>query len=452
MDKDKKMIEEKLDIEDLVINETDEIGDIGTKSVKNKLSKKRIIFAALLGTMLALVMSLAIALVAMRSSGKRKIYQANEDSSINFDKNNDEQEPDIEIDLDNMGQVSGIEGESESKSAASGEAETFTLTENDNSTELHVNNGNVIQQGQDGMDVEMSEERTSSAIIQAGENEEYDVIYNGEEYVYNDDIITLLVLGIDKMDKVKPAANGIDGGQSDGIYLFVMNPHTKKIDLIAVHRDTITKIWIYDKNGEYLYSGRAQICLQHGYGDGMELSNERAKEAVSNLFYGLPIHSVSSINMGAIAQLNDAVGGVTVEALETFTFGENSFTQGETVTLKGSAALAYVKWRDTSQHYTASKRLERQKQYLNRFASQALTKIKTDVGVIVDVYDIVKDYVVTDLSLDEMTYLGTESISYSFGKIYSLEGTVDTSRKYERYYLNEEAFQKLIIDVFYEKL
>lgn len=295
-------------------------------------------------------------------------------------------------------------------------------------------------------------EKQSMNLAQAGDDSYDEITLNGERYKYNEDILTFLVLGIDKNEKVAPAINGISGGQSDGIFLLVMNPDTKKIHIITVHRDTVAELSIYDKDGNFVKKAMAQICLQHGYGDGMELSNERTKAAISKLFYNLPIHSVTSVNMGAIGQLNDAIGGVTVEALESFSFNDSTFVQGETVTLNGNSAYDYTKYRDTSQHYTALKRLERQKQYLSKAVEQGMDAVKRDVGVLVDIYDIVKDYVVTDLTIDEMTYIATESLDYSFGRIYSPAGTVDTSRTFERYYLDDEAFEKMIIDIFYEKV
>ena len=63
-----------------------------------------------------------------------------------------------------------------------------------------------------------------------------------------------------------------------------------------------------------------------------------------------------------------------------------------------------------------------------------------------------KDYVVTDLSIDEITYIATEFSKYEFGNIYSPEGTVDTTRMYERYYLNIDEFEKMIIEIFYEQV
>lgn len=52
----------------------------------------------------------------------------------------------------------------------------------------------------------------------------------------------------------------------------------------------------------------AQIAIQHGYGDGKELSCELTRDAVSSLLYELPIHGYAAVNMAAIPELNDALG------------------------------------------------------------------------------------------------------------------------------------------------
>ena len=292
----------------------------------------------------------------------------------------------------------------------------------------------------------------TSDSIKMSNNKEYDVICDGKKYKYNDEILTFLVLGIDKNEKVTPAKNGISGGQSDGIFLVVMNPTTKKIDVIVLHRDTVANIKVYDKEGQFVQNAEAQICLQHAYGDGMELSNERAKETVSELFCNLPIHSVTSINMGAIGKLNDAIGGVTLEPLESFSVDGCVFVEGETITLTGQSAYYYTKYRDTSEHYTAGRRLNRQKQYLSKAMEQSMVAIKEDVSTRVDVYNIADEYIVTDLTVDEMTYVATEAKEYTFGQVYSPEGTVDTSKVFERFYLDTEKFEKMIIDIFYEEV
>ena len=51
----------------------------------------------------------------------------------------------------------------------------------------------------------------------------------------------------------------------------------------------------------------------------MEMSCERMVEAVSHLFYGIPIHGYCSLNMEVITLLNDEIGGVTVTVPEDLT-------------------------------------------------------------------------------------------------------------------------------------
>ena len=51
------------------------------------------------------------------------------------------------------------------------------------------------------------------------------VKYNGQIYAYNEDILTFLIMGIDKTKEVKEVAEGTNGGQADALFLVVLNPH-----------------------------------------------------------------------------------------------------------------------------------------------------------------------------------------------------------------------------------
>ena len=94
-----------------------------------------------------------------------------------------------------------------------------------------------------------------------------------------------------------------------------MNPHNKTVSIITVNRNTMAPVDVYDEDGIYMGQYVKQITLQHGYGDGKELSCERTVTAVSRLFHNLPINGYVAINMDAIPALNDAVGGVPVTVL-----------------------------------------------------------------------------------------------------------------------------------------
>ena len=100
--------------------------------------------------------------------------------------------------------------------------------------------------------------------------QEGDFRFEGIHYRYNEDILTFLFMGIDKMTEVAPVEDGLDGGQSDAIFLLVLNSHTKEITVIGIPRDIMAEVQIYDEEGNYRGIGTAQLAIQHGYGDGAE--------------------------------------------------------------------------------------------------------------------------------------------------------------------------------------
>ena len=402
-----------------------------------------------------------VTFLALRASGKSKLYSRAESEKPNLgsqmEKNEsaDTKNQEIVINPDNMEEIASLEpdtsAENVNEEITENTVENNDINESNQETESETENytGYI----DDDIYLEGDGNTSGGTVLNPGNPDEgYDVIYNGEKYVYNRDIITLLFLGIDKTGTVAPAEDGISGGQSDAMFLLTLNPHTMIMEIIAIPRDTIAEIDLYDRAGNYTYSGYAQICLQHAYGDAMSVSNERAKKAVSRLFYDLPIHSVTSVNLGAIPGINDAFGGITLDSLYTFSDEGWDFVEGQTVTLLGRGAYSYIHYRDTSRHFTAGERLARQKQYITLFMDKAMNEVRQNLGKVIEVYNAVADYVVTDLGISDMTYLASELVKYQFGGIYTLEGSVDTSRRTERYYLDKDVFYRMIIEKFYERV
>lgn len=251
--------------------------------------------------------------------------------------------------------------------------------------------------------------------------------YQGQVYNYNKDIQSFLVLGIDKDEPVTPATDGISGGQSDAIFLVIVNPHTKTVKLLAINRNTKTPIDVYDKEGHFVIRYPLQITLQHGYGDGMQVSCERSVSAVSNFLYKLPITGYFSVNRGAIAVLNDAVGGVTVDVLNDIIYpGEITLHKGENHHLVGREAYFYTATRHIEDFASADLRLARQRQYLGAFVSTFRHKLKTNPLLPLHIYDVISDYSVTDLSMSELISLFVKTRGYTFDQtVYTPEGTTD---------------------------
>lgn len=280
------------------------------------------------------------------------------------------------------------------------------------------------------------------------------VKYKDKIYEYKEDILTFLVMGIDKNSDVKEVKEGTDGGQADALFLVVVDSTDKSIKIVGINRNSMTDIKIYDEKGEYVDTVKAQIAVQHGFGNGVEESCEYQKEAVEKLFYGLPIHGYAAVNMSAIPTINDAVGGVDVKVLEDLTKKDKSLVKDEQVHLMGKSAFWYVQYRDTSVFASADLRLARQKQYLNSFIAAAKKAAKEDISVVLNLYQAVMPQMVTDVSLDEVAYLAPILLDYRFGtdNFYMMEGEMVMGEKFEEFYPDETALYEMILEVFYEEV
>lgn len=216
----------------------------------------------------------------------------------------------------------------------------------------------------------------------------------------------------------------------------------------------MTDINIYDDHGDYVSTVKAQLAIQHGFGNGVEESCEYQKSAVENLFYQLPVHGYAAINMSAIATINDAVGGVEVTVPADLDGFNEDFVEGSRLHLMGENAFWYVKYRDTDVFGSADMRLERQKTYLNGFIEAAKQAVHKDISVAIDLYQAVKPWMVTDVSLDEAAYLAPILADYGFSRddFYMLPGETVMGEQYEEFYPDEDAMFRMILDIFYEKV
>ena len=282
------------------------------------------------------------------------------------------------------------------------------------------------------------------------------VRYDGEIYDYNSDILTFLFMGIDKQDTVvQQSESGVDGGQADALFLLVLNPRTKEMSVIGLNRNTMTDIDVYDENGGFIATTKAQLAVQHGFGDGREESCRLQEKAVRRLMYDLPIHGYCAINMSAVPTINDAVGGVDVTVLEDLTRYDSSLQEGAQVHLEGQQAYLYVRSRETDEFASADSRLRRQKQYLQAFLQKAASQARSDVTSVARLYRAIEPSMVTDITADEALYLAGTAAGYRFGKdnFYMLPGeTTMGENGYEEFHVDEDALYRLILGVFYEKV
>lgn len=315
---------------------------------------------------------------------------------------------------------------------------------------LHRTQGAAPSLAFEESETEPEETESSSYVWEEGW-----VRYGDKIYQYNDDIMTFLIMGVDKMTPVAKAKDTTDGGQTDGLFLVVVNPHEKDVKIIAINRDTIVDVYMFgfEENGVTPVT-KAEIAVQHGFGDGLEQSCEATVDAVSKLFYDLPISGYAAINMGAIEQLAKAVDGVDLDVLEDLTKVNSAWEKGAHVHLAGRSAYDYVHWRDTTVFESARGRLARQKQFLSIYIDKLKARTKEDITLPVRLYGLISQYMVTNVSVDQVAYLATQLIDYDFDPedIYTMEGTTITGEKFEEFYPDYDALKDLMIQVFYEEV
>ena len=283
----------------------------------------------------------------------------------------------------------------------------------------------------------------------ADQNREY-------RYNYNEDILTFLFMGIDG----EGAAEGYaDGGRADALFLFVLNPHDETMSLIPINRDTMTEVDVYDAQGNYKNTVTAQVCVQYGFGDGGRESCEYQIEAVSNLFYGIPIHGYLAVDMGAVPAVTELIGGIDLRALADVRNGDREviLRQGELVHLDGDQACWYVRDRDSSAELSAGGRADRQRQFVTALIDKVRRMTKEDLTVPIKIYNSISDRAVTDITVDEVTYLTAIAGGYHFSESRvitvpgrSISGEESRDSGLDEFYVDETALYELILDVFYE--
>ena len=86
---------------------------------------------------------------------------------------------------------------------------------------------------------------------------------------------------------------------------------------------------------------------------------------------------------------------------------------------------------------------------------QMKEKTKEDITLPVKIYNSIKDDVVTDLSVDTISYLVSEYADYSFDEndIYTMEGETKLGEDgFAYFYPDDEALKALVIKLFYKEV
>lgn len=279
------------------------------------------------------------------------------------------------------------------------------------------------------------------------------VTWQGKNYKYNQNLSNYLLLGVDKRTPAETRVGKADAGQVDALFLLSLNRKTKEMTLISIPRDTMTDVESFDLEGKSLGKSKDHISLSYGYGDGGAESCKLTQEAVSNLFYGLPIQGYLAMNLDGIPELAKSVGGLTVTVPNnSLEYKYPEFAEGAEVTLTEENTEVFLRSRDVDESQSAIYRMERQKAFLDAFSKKAKECYEQNAKFAADLFVAIKPYTVTNISEDRLMKLFQTADEGDGYTEWTVPGEGTQGLSYDEYHVDDDALYAKIMETFYQEI
>ena len=293
----------------------------------------------------------------------------------------------------------------------------------------------------------------ASAKATAEADDSNTVTWQGKTYKYNQNLSNYLLLGVDKRTPAETRVGKADAGQADALFLLSLNRKTKEMTLISIPRDTMTDVESFDLEGKSLGKSKDHISLSYGYGDGGAESCKLTQEAVSNLFYGLPIQGYLAMNLDGIPQLAKSVGGLTVTVPNnSLEYEYPEFAEGAEVTLTEENIETFVRSRDVDESQSAIYRMERQKAFLDAFSKKAKECYEQNAKFAANLFVAIKPYTVTNISEDRLMKLFQTADEGDGYTEWTVPGEGTQGLSYDEYHVDDDALYAKIMETFYQEV
>ncbi len=273
--------------------------------------------------------------------------------------------------------------------------------------------------------------------------------YNGKTYALNENIASICIIGYDRRTEQVVAGKSV--GQADAVMVLAVNLDTGKVTAIGIPRDSMVEVDEF-MGDVFAGVGTMQLCLSFAYGDGGQTSSQYTTAAVSRVLYNMPVSSYVSLDMESIGELANAIGGVSVTPLQSIP-GTN-IVEGKDTVLFGNNALKYVQWRDTSVLESPLHRQARQSQFIQAFCKEALDQSEGNVGMLVNLFNIARENGVTNLGVDDFTYLASTVMGTGLNGIdvVTLQGEMEQGDVFAEFYLDKANVYETVLSVYYHEL
>lgn len=270
-------------------------------------------------------------------------------------------------------------------------------------------------------------------------------VFNGDE------ILRILILGVDKSDTVNQTAEQ-NGMRTDTIMLFSIDPKGK-VQILSIPRDSYVKIHGYGKNK----INAAFSDIVYPKDGGLKLTTQTVEDLLD-----VKINHYAIVDYTAVREVVDTLGGVDVE----WNYPDYEYTDDWVVPplkismknginhLNGEQAMAYLRARKAYPNQDLG-RIEAQQGFLITL----FDKMKTPsiIFKIPKLIGIIDKNVETDLNYGEITYLANfglkldrENIKTTRVKGHNKRGVKIGKDEVEVLEINEEQAKQLAKDFDYE--
>lgn len=265
------------------------------------------------------------------------------------------------------------------------------------------------------------------------------VYHNGKAYYYNENLINLLLIGVDRESN-----STSKNGQADALYLASIDTEVGKVKIVGISRNTLCEMNVYGSDGKPYGTENAQICLAYAYGSNDVNSSENCAYAVSNLLFDIPINGYYTIYFDSLSKIVNMVGGVRVNVPADINDTQFADIKGTSAVLDGSKAMSFLRMRNDSN----APRVERHKEFISGFINAAKSAVKKDLSLPVKIADKLGSESVTDIDVSGMIYLATEALDWETEFI-NISGEYSVENEREIFTVNEAKLKDTVIDNFY---
>ncbi len=274
------------------------------------------------------------------------------------------------------------------------------------------------------------------------------VYIEGKPYIRRPGVENYIIFGIDAFGKVSEA--GV--AQSDFIMVLSFDRLKGTCTMVAVNRDTMMEVDVYDAFGNKMGTKYQQVALSHATGASLELSNhekcKNTEKTISELFHGIEFEGYMSMTMDAIVKMVDCVGGVEIYIEDDLSVIDPRLVKGEKVLLDGELAVKFIRARGGLEDSSNIARMKRQEAFMKAFF-ESFNKEASSEADLIECLDSVLPHIVTNLDGSGMEWFVSILLSYEKNDTVTLPGEARVGEKYVEYYVDKEGLMDIVTEYFF---